>query len=82
MLTGNATGAAAAASGSQLNVAKSMISYNSTVGLSGVAGSTVRMTDNTIVNNTASTSVAGTFQSGGDNKLDIAGTAPGGMVNQ
>jgi Right handed beta helix region len=82
MLTGNNNGAVAGASGSQLNLAKSMISYNATAGLSGVAGSTVRMTDNTFVNNTASTSVAGTFQSGGDNKLDIAGTAPGGMVNQ
>jgi len=81
MLTGNTTGALANASGSVLNVAKSMISYNTT-GLSGVAGSTVRMTDNTIVNNGTSTSVAGTFQSGGDNKLDVAGTAPGGMVNQ
>jgi hypothetical protein len=81
MLTGNTTGALANASGTVLNLVKSMISYNTT-GLSGVAGSTVRMTDNTIVNNTTSTSVAGTFQSGGDNKLDVAGTAPGGMVNQ
>jgi hypothetical protein len=81
-LSGNATGAAAGASGSVLNIVKSVMSFNSVAGLSGVAGSTVRMTDNLIVNNTTSTSVAGTFQSGGDNKLDTAGTAPGGMVNQ
>ena len=81
VLTGNGTGANAVASTSVMNVNRSTVSYNTT-GLNVGAGATMRMNGNTIVNNATNTFSAGTLQSGGDNKLDVAGAVPGAMVNQ
>ena len=83
MLTGNTNGGFVNASGSQLNVVDSVITYNSVNGLSaGVSGAQVRMKGNYITNNTTSTSfVAGaTLSSAGDNKIDPLGSIPNASI--
>jgi len=83
MLTGNTNGGFVNASGSQLNVTNSVITYNSVNGLSaGVSGAQVRMQGNYITNNPTSTSfVAGaTLSSAGDNKIDPLGSVPNASI--
>jgi hypothetical protein len=83
MLTGNTNGGFVNASGSQLNVVDSVITYNSVNGLAaGVSGAQVRIQGNYITNNTTSTSfVAGaTLSSAGDNKIDPLGSVPNASI--
>jgi hypothetical protein len=82
LLAGNNVGVNAAGSGSVATVAKSVLSNNLSSGINVGAGATVRMTDNTFSNNANSTTSSGTLLSGGDNKMDVAGAAPGVMVTQ
>jgi len=82
LLAGNNVGLNSAGSGSVATVAKSVLSNNTSSGINVGAGATVRMTDNTFSNNANSTTNSGTLLSGADNKLDVAGVAPGAMVTQ
>jgi len=85
LLTGNDTGGQVVGGAGQLNVVTSVISYNATAGLNaGVSGAAVRFADNNFFSNGASTAVVGgaTLTSGGNNKMDVAGPAPGALVNQ
>jgi hypothetical protein len=82
LLAGNNVGVNAAGSGSVATVAKSVLSNNLSSGINVGAGATVRMTDNTFSNNANSTTSSGTLLSGADNKMDVAGVAPGAMVTQ
>jgi hypothetical protein len=83
LLSSNNVGANAAGSGAIMTVAKSVMSNNLSAAINVGAGATVRMTDNTFANNANSTvNSGGTLQSGGDNKMDIAGPVPTAMVTQ
>jgi hypothetical protein len=82
LLASNNVGVNAAGAGSIATVSKSVLSNNLSTAINVGAGATVRMTDNTFSNNAGSTTNAGTLQSGGDNKMDVAGASPAAMVTQ
>ena len=62
-----------------LTVVASLIT-NSMTGVGSAAGTTVNVTNNTLINNTKAFAVAGTFNSANDNKIAGATDTPNGAM--
>jgi hypothetical protein len=78
LITGNTTGASVA-NGAQLNMINTVVTYHTT-GLTVAAGGTARITGNTFLNNSTSTTNSGTLATGGNNKIEPAGAAPNATI--